>query len=161
MGPQEPHLAGERRTGDPGVTRRRMLKRIGTGAAIAWSTPVLTSLTVPAFAQSPPACESEICTSCGCRPGDICGPAVFCNPAGCGGDCICLNNSDFSACDCKAFPSNFCADYPPCQSNADCPVVGQCCMRSCCPEGTCMDPCSENVPRTRWRGGFGPRVTRS
>jgi hypothetical protein len=40
-----------------GISRRRLIKRIGTGAAVAWTAPILTSLRVPAFAQSPPACR--------------------------------------------------------------------------------------------------------
>ncbi len=42
-----------------GISRRRMLKRIGAGAAIAWSAPVLTSFRAPAFAVSP------VCQGCG------------------------------------------------------------------------------------------------
>lgn len=33
------------------ISRRTMLKRLGAGAAVAWSVPVLTSLRTPAFAQ--------------------------------------------------------------------------------------------------------------
>jgi hypothetical protein len=144
-----------------GISRRRMLKRIGAGAAVSWSAPALTSLRAPAFAQTPPAgCEPAGCPNCGCDPGIVCGLAAFCNPDGCRGSCLCVNNNDQTACDCKAFPSNFCADYPPCESDADCPVVGQCCMRTCCPAGICMDPCTSNAPRTRRRSGIGgPRVT--
>jgi hypothetical protein len=147
-----------------GVSRRRMLRRIGAGAAVAWSAPVLTSLRAPAFAQgSPPdGCEPAGCTECGCTPGNVCDVAHFCKPNGCDGACLCANNYEMTACDCKAFPSGLCADYPPCESNADCPVVGQCCMRTCCPTGMCMDPCTDNVPRTRWRSRTpGPRVTMS
>jgi len=36
------------------ISRRRMIKRIGAGAAVAWTAPVLMSVRVPAFAQSPP-----------------------------------------------------------------------------------------------------------
>ncbi len=146
-----------------GVSRRRMLKRIGAGAAVVWSAPVLTSLRAPAFAQTPPGgCEPAGCPDCGCEPGIPCGVAVFCNPDGCGGSCLCLNNIDHSACECRAFPSFFCADYPPCQSDADCPIVGQCCMGSCCPTGTCMDPCTGDALRTKWRSGApAPRLTTS
>jgi hypothetical protein len=39
---------------DPsGISRRRMIKRIGAGAAVAWTSPILMSVKVPAFAQSP------------------------------------------------------------------------------------------------------------
>jgi hypothetical protein len=35
------------------ISRRRMIKRIGAGAAVAWTAPVLMSVKTPAFAQSP------------------------------------------------------------------------------------------------------------
>jgi hypothetical protein len=35
------------------ISRRRLIKRLGAGAAVAWSAPVLMSVKVPAFAQSP------------------------------------------------------------------------------------------------------------
>jgi CHRD domain-containing protein len=50
MPPEEPQLAG-------GISRRRMLKRIGAGAAIAWTAPIITSVRVPAFAQASPSCH--------------------------------------------------------------------------------------------------------
>jgi hypothetical protein len=43
------------------LSRRRMLKRIGLGAAVAWSAPVLTSFQAPAFAVSPPLCDWSVC----------------------------------------------------------------------------------------------------
>jgi hypothetical protein len=43
------------------VSRRRMLKRIGAGAAVAWTAPVLTSLRAPAFAQASPVCDWSVC----------------------------------------------------------------------------------------------------
>ncbi|MGH2557363.1 MAG: CHRD domain-containing protein [Actinomycetota bacterium] len=46
MTPEEPQGAG-------GISRRRMLKRVGAGAAVAWTAPILMSVRVPAFAQSP------------------------------------------------------------------------------------------------------------
>jgi CHRD domain-containing protein len=50
MTPEEPQVAG-------GVSRRRMLKRIGAGAAVAWTAPILTSVRTPAFAQASPSCH--------------------------------------------------------------------------------------------------------
>lgn len=46
MTPEEPQVPGD-------ISRRRMLKRIGAGAAVAWTAPILTSVRVPAFAQYP------------------------------------------------------------------------------------------------------------
>jgi hypothetical protein len=81
------------------VSRRRMLKRIGTGAAVAWTAPVLTSIRTPAFAQGSPGPEpcEERCQyiahigpppSFGCLPcdEDICPGAFFCaGPEVCAG----------------------------------------------------------------------------
>jgi len=36
-----------------GISRRQMLQRIGAGAAVAWTAPVLMTVKSPAFAQSP------------------------------------------------------------------------------------------------------------
>lgn len=35
------------------ISRRRLIKRIGAGAAVAWTAPVLLSVKVPAYAASP------------------------------------------------------------------------------------------------------------
>jgi hypothetical protein len=51
MIPEEPRGAG-------GISRRRMLRRMGAGVAIAWTAPILTSVRVPAYAQvSPGSCH--------------------------------------------------------------------------------------------------------
>jgi hypothetical protein len=54
------HPSGSREpdTGAPveWVCRRRMLKHVGVGVAVAWTAPVLTSIRTPAFAQASPAC---------------------------------------------------------------------------------------------------------
>jgi Cu/Zn superoxide dismutase len=47
MLPQEPQ----------GISRRRMLKRVGAGVAVAWTAPILTSVRVPAYAQVSPGCQ--------------------------------------------------------------------------------------------------------
>jgi hypothetical protein len=39
--------------GAGGISRRRMLKRIGAGAAVAWTAPIITSVRTPAWAQYP------------------------------------------------------------------------------------------------------------
>ena len=51
MIPEEPQGAG-------GISRRRMLRRMGAGVAIAWTAPILTSVRVPAYAQvTPGSCQ--------------------------------------------------------------------------------------------------------
>jgi Cu/Zn superoxide dismutase len=49
MNPEEPQGAG-------GISRRRMLRRMGAGVAVAWTAPILTSVRVPAYAQTSPGC---------------------------------------------------------------------------------------------------------
>lgn len=46
-------MAPEESQGAGGISRRKMLKRVGAGAAVAWTAPILTSVSVPAYAQSP------------------------------------------------------------------------------------------------------------
>jgi hypothetical protein len=47
MIPEEPQGAGD-------ISRRRMLRRLGAGVAVAWTAPILTSVRVPAYAQTTP-----------------------------------------------------------------------------------------------------------
>jgi hypothetical protein len=46
------------------VSRRSALKKIGAGAAIAWSAPVIMSVGQPAFAAGTPAPACTTCTDC-------------------------------------------------------------------------------------------------
>lgn len=130
-----------------GISRRRALKRIGSGAAIAWTAPVLMSIRTPAFAQYPT-----------CRPFDCleqprCGQTEGCpeNPPECQiGGCALLNDG---SCICSDF--GFCST-PDCTSDADCESQfgqGYRCgpLSNCgCPTG-CWLPCgaSGNVPRRK------------
>lgn len=50
MAPEEPLEIAEDANA---ISRRRLIKRLGAGAAVAWTAPVLLSVKVPAFAQSP------------------------------------------------------------------------------------------------------------
>jgi hypothetical protein len=88
-----------------GISRRKVLKRIGAGAAIAWTAPVLTSLRTPAFAQSP---------ECQCPPADCnnfatCDNGCLCAPHHGGGPCICWL-SGF----CSGIGQNLCANDQDC-----------------------------------------------
>ncbi len=90
-----------------GITRRKMLKRMGAGAAVAWTVPVLTSIRTPAFAQASGVCAG----GCDCgTPSPCCGAPggeYFCHPVG-GGKCFCsyipgvpcLSNADCAGCLC-------------------------------------------------------------
>src|SRR6266498_5669809 len=68
------------------ITRRRMLKRIGAGAAVAWTAPILTSIRAPAFAASP-ICGAP-CTTC-----FAVGSSAVCGSDG-NGDCLCSQDVD-------------------------------------------------------------------
>jgi transcription elongation factor len=128
MSPEEPL----NETSPAGISRRRMLKRIGAGAAVAWTAPILTSIRTPAFAASPRTCTGE---SCGCDLGTPCNFAIDCHNSG--GACNCWVLADASACYCGVFDS--CSNHQPCASNADCPS-GQCCITNCC-GSLCYLPC--------------------
>jgi hypothetical protein len=113
------------------LSRRRMLKRIGAGAAVAWTAPVIVSLTArPAFAQGSPSCDciSDPCNNpCG-LPGCLCAAPV---EGGCA--CfipVCLN---------------------PCAKSSDC-GPGELCVTTCCGDNTCAQVCSGNArPRSGQR----------
>jgi hypothetical protein len=118
-----------------GISRRRVLKRIGAGMAIAWTAPVLTSIKTPAFAQTPSGCGI---------PGETC---FTCDPRelNCNGDptCGCTPTTE-SDCFCVA-PQG--CDQQLCTSSADCPT-GRRCVMGCCPAAICAAACgSSNVHR--------------
>lgn len=130
-----------------GISRRSMLKRVGAGAAIAWSAPVLTSIRTPAFAQY------DVCTE-GCP---ACQFGQFCN--NCGGcvglpeECIC---ADTGICQ---------SPQPICRSDADCEAIcpggrcARCVFDPSCVETSCWCPCGNDAPR-RFPRGRRVRVTR-
>ena len=116
-----------------GVSRRRMLKRIGAGAAIAWTAPILTSIRTPAFAYE--GCQGGVpCQA----PGDVCSGQVPCGNQG----CFCNQNVT------DGVPNgNFCCTVPTdctnqdCRNNADCPQ-GQVCQATCCANPKCFVVCT-------------------
>jgi len=127
------------------VSRRRMLKRIGAGAAVAWTAPVLTSLRTPAFAQgSPPGL---------CPGGEDCrDPEHDCNAQ------IDCSQARDGSCGCGRTPENSCFCYQhgacglPCTTQGDClPIPGTACVASCC-GFTCLPPCITSGRRSVPRG---------
>jgi hypothetical protein len=117
---------------DRSVSRRTMLRRIGAAGAVAWATPVITSLNTPAFAASP---LGGSCSACG---GDFCTGQTICGP-----DCFCGQRVDGQGCFC--YQNGFCSDLPRCTQQSDCPA-GQVCVHTCCDAalGTpvCLPACS-------------------
>jgi hypothetical protein len=124
---------------DHSVSRRTMLKRIGAVGAVAWVTPVVTSLNTPAFAASPP---DGNCSACG---GDFCSGQTICGQ----GDsppsflCGCAQRVDGQGCFC--YDDDFCSNRTPCDEQSDCPS-GEVCVHTCCDAsiGTavCFPACS-------------------
>jgi hypothetical protein len=114
-----------------------MLKRIGAGAAVAWSAPILTSIRSPAFAQgSPPPPED-----CGCDFNLPCNILIDCHTSG--GLCNCWVFADRSGCWCGPFDP--CSGHDPCGSDSLC-ASGERCVEDCC--GTlCYAPCDVNGQR--------------
>jgi hypothetical protein len=110
------------------ISRRGMLKRLGAGAAVAWSAPVLTSLRTPAFAQYPARCTES----------SQCGAIVFC-----GEECFCTSTVEGDAVHCQQ--DFFCGTQPTCTSSAECQAQGfEYCRAAgtgCCPGAVCVFMC--------------------
>ena len=115
------------------ISRRRMLKRVGAGAAIAWSAPILSSLRTPAFAQYP-----TRCTTCG-----GCGALEQCGVGAGGLLCFCVE-TEGSGCFCS---NDFlCSEVPLCPGGTDseCPPGWACQVgpgAGCCGPNHCVPPC--------------------
>jgi hypothetical protein len=112
-----------------GISRRKMLKRIGAGAAIAWSAPILTSIKTPAFAQYGGGCPE-------CDSGQTCSACPFITACGGSDSNQCWQSSpdNGGGCTCGAFVA-FCGDTPLCpggQSDCDRDLPGSCCVQTCC-----------------------------
>ena len=126
-----------------GISRRRMLKRVGAGAAIAWAAPVLTSLRMPAFA----AISQPECSGCSCD--------FFGNPSGCNGnvDCFCDQRIDAEGGGCFCDNDTQVGVGVGCTSSAQCP--GGACVKLDCQGGTvCLGACGSIAQQgaTRMRG---------
>jgi hypothetical protein len=134
------------------ISRRRMLKRIGAGAAVAWSAPIISSLRTPAFAQYPPRCA----------PTDVlCGNT---DPP-CGGTSGCPECPEFiGACAGLDDGSCFCwfvggcriaPGDPICQTDSDCGPGGKCAPTvcdECAGNRICLAPCGgggRTLPRRK------------
>lgn len=126
MNPEEPHLD----VSEGSISRRKVLKRIGAGAAVAWTAPILTSIRTPAFAQNPPPEE------CPCDVNMPCNFAIDCHNSG--GQCNCWVLTDRSGCWCGPFDA--CSNHLPCNSNADC-AGNERCIENCCGK-LCYAPCA-------------------
>lgn len=127
------------------ISRRRMLKRIGAGAAVAWSAPVLTSIRTPAFAQRYECSDCFSCQASGC---------TFPQSPTCGGNPDCTQG-DWCGCvrtleGADACVVNQFGQGGPCASSDQCPS-GEVCIAIC---ATGCDRAAANcIPLC---GGSGP-----
>jgi hypothetical protein len=136
MNPEDPQFDPS----DKSISRRRMLKRIGAGAAVAWSAPILRSIRMPAFAQD----------YGGCSP---CGDILCFGANECGGKstCICIRTTEgdcfcgVGQCSCGAFGVG--------TTSADCTTPGTRCVVVCCTGALqCAAPCGTCSTQTKSSG---------
>lgn len=112
-----------------GVSRRTMLKRIGVAGAVAWVTPVVTSLNTPAFAQTQSVEEHPECVEASC--GNFI-PCASSNP-----DCVCVSTDQGGFC----IPgSTACTSLQTCPGgqSSECPPGSVCAVDTCCGVGVCV-----------------------
>jgi len=127
-----------------GISRRKMMKRIGAGAAIAWTAPILTSISTPAFATVAPS---------NCDPGQTCQPACdVLRPCHAPFNCACFPSVADQTCTCGDLKDGLCASFTPCSSQADC-GAGETCVASCCPTGICLPACAGAKARRQAKSG--------
>lgn len=147
----EANEASERR-----ISRRRLIKTVGAGTAIAWAAPTVVGLGGTAMAAGS-AVQPVRCD--GCDPADPCagqspcGDPQFgcsCKPpqVGAGNPCICTGNGS-------------CSQFDACPGGqGDCPA-GFTCTSSCCDlfdfDRLCLPNCGTQAVAARVAGG-GPRT---
>ena len=138
------------------ISRRKALRRVGAGTAIAWSAPILSSLRTPAFAQYPPRCD-EPCADCFTGAAQACGT----DPVR-GGTCRCSITTE-GTCVCGA--DDACGEWGFCGSSADCPPGFVCkpvgCT-GCSREPTamnCQRPCGAPLPTGADATATGTRMS--
>ncbi len=129
---------GEDERVEKGISRRSALKRIGAAGAIAWATPIISSLNTPAQAASPP---SGGCSQCS---GDFCFGQTICGNSGPLGVCGCAQVVGGNG-ECFCYSDHLCVDQTPCPNGqGDCPG-GQVCVHTCCDSSVgspvCMPAC--------------------
>jgi hypothetical protein len=114
---------------ESGISRRTALKRIGAAGAIAWATPVISSLSTPAFAGTITDRSCDVPGTCGnyvqCGTGES--PCYcFMDVTGAG---VCLEDA-------------VCADVQTCATGG-CPSGFVCAVQTCCGTSVCLRPCPD------------------
>jgi hypothetical protein len=131
---------------DRKLTRGKVLKRAGIGAAALWAAPLVASSSAYAGVDSK---ATKICkvynpnTGVGGACGDACTVGVFyCESTGA---CGC-GFSTQGCCTCIAIDSTFSCASQPCNSNSDCPAGLACLLAYCCnngAKGICVTICPD------------------
>ena len=133
------HLESERK-----LTRSKVLKRAGVGAAALWAAPFVSSSSAYAGVMA----KTNICTApddnvdgIGGSCGNACGPGVYvCNG---GSTCGCGFTAQ-KCCQCVAIDETFSCSSQPCNKNRDCPSGFTCVLAACCEnvaKGICVHTC--------------------
>jgi len=127
------------------ITRRRLIKRLGVGTAVAWLTPVVTSLGSRAEAGC---CQ---CVEGGCSCDWTCGGTLYQCGVGCGPFSAAYCSRDVDQ-NCFCWEDSYCAQSSDCTVNADCPPGYACIPNTCCGTPKCLPGCGSG-PRRRRRHG--------
>src|SRR5438128_6767460 len=127
-------------------TRSKVLKRVGVGAAAAWSVPFLAS-----SASASTKGVDSINSRCHTNGGTSCPDCGFCSfPCGsknglaCGCAPTAARGVGTGCCACVG--NFFCSDATACNSAADCPTGWKCGYNCCSSGSTCMPPCGKCGP---------------
>ena len=125
------------------ISRRRLIKRMGIGTAVAWLTPVVTSFGSHADAACVECADPYCDWTCGGQLnqcGQGCGPlgAAYCS-RDVDGNCFCWEDE-------------FCSEISDCSQNSDCPPGYACIPNTCCGVSKCFPACGMG-PRSRVRHG--------
>jgi len=119
-----------------GISRRKMLQRIGAGVAIAWTAPILTSIGTPAFAAGSGTCAQGDCFS-------TCGQGFTACSQHCGdqGLGVCFVTTE-GGCACAA--NDTCGSHGFCTTSSDCDA-GYVCLATttCCGVSVCEPICTQ------------------
>lgn len=126
------------------VSRRRLLKRAGVGAAALGAGSMITAGTASAKLST-----SAICVSVGCGY-DTC-------PGG-NGCCYCTVNTE--GC-CNCFDDQTCSGLKACVSSSQCPPGWGCQANTCGQSGVCVAHCGSGSPHTAPCGGATPQGVRT
>jgi hypothetical protein len=130
------------------VTRGRLLKRAGVGAAALGAGSMLTATT--ASANAPP---SRACAEPGASGCSTCPAAAHPCPGGTG-CCYCFITTE-GCCFCA---EDFFCDVPSCTSSSQCPPGWACVPNTCCGAGGVCAPHCGAITHHNFCGPSGPKA---